>query len=144
MSIERGAPHFSRKFSSGNISVGHLSHGMNTGVRATGTMNLGSGTQNLLECCNQVVLHRITVRLALPTRKSSAVVGDGESHSFTGRNLLLHNAIKNVLWLRSWLRKLTAFIFLASPSLSGPDLIAWRPTLSYARWLNMIFPVSGI
>src|SRR5258708_12739309 len=111
MSIERGAPRCSRKFSSGNINVGHLSHGMNTGVRATGTMNLGSGTQNLLECCNQVVLHRITVRLALPTRKSSAVIGDGESQSFTGRNSLLHNAIENVFLPRSWLRKLNALFF---------------------------------
>src|SRR6266403_715246 len=109
MSIERGAPDFSRKSSSGNINVGHLSHRMNTGVCATGTMNLGSGTQNLLECCNQVVLHRITVRLALPTRKSSAVIGDGESQSFTGRNSLLHNAIENVFWPRSWLRKLNLY-----------------------------------
>src|SRR5258707_5958141 len=115
MSIERGAPHFPREFPSRDVNVGHLSHGMNTGICATGAVNLGRRAQNLLECCNQVVLHRITVRLALPTRKSSAVVGDGESHSFTGRNLLLHNAIKIVLWLRSWLRKLTALFFWPRP-----------------------------
>src|SRR5260370_31306317 len=108
MGVERSAPHFPREFPSGNVNVGYLSNGMNTGVRATGAVNLGRRAQNLLECCNQVVLHRITVRLALPTRKSSAVVGDGESQSFTGRNSLLHNAIKNVFWPRSWLRKLTA------------------------------------
>src|SRR6266436_5918399 len=115
MGIERGAPHFPREFPSGDVNVGYLSNGMNTGVRATGAVNLGRRAQNLLECCNQVVLHRIAVRLALPTRKSSPIVGDGESQSFTGRNLLLHNAIKNVFRPRSWLRKLTALFFWPRP-----------------------------
>jgi hypothetical protein len=52
---------------------------MNSGIRATGTVNLQSGSQNLAKSCDQMVLHRIAIRLALPTRKSSTVVGDGES-----------------------------------------------------------------
>jgi hypothetical protein len=51
---------------------------MNSGIRATGTVNLQSGSQNPAKSCDQMVLHRIAIRLALPTRKSSAVVGDGE------------------------------------------------------------------
>ena len=79
MGIERGEPHISREFSFWNINVSYLSHGMNSGIRATGTVNLRSGSQNLAKSCDQMVLHRIAIRLALPTRKSSAVVGDGES-----------------------------------------------------------------
>ena len=79
MSVERSEPHISREFSFWNINVSYLSHGMNSGIRATGTVNLQSGSQNLAKSCDQMVLHRIAIRLALPTRKSSTVVGDGES-----------------------------------------------------------------
>src|SRR4030088_2306139 len=79
MGLAGAEPHISRKFSFWNINVSDLSHRMNSGIRATGTVNLQSGSQNLAKSCDQMVLHRIAIRLALPTRKSSTVVGDGES-----------------------------------------------------------------
>ena len=78
MGIDRGEPHISREFSFWNINVSYLSHRMNSGIRATGTVNLQSGSQNPAKSCDPMVLHRIAIWLALPTRKSSAVVGDGE------------------------------------------------------------------
>src|ERR1700730_15732552 len=79
MSVERSEPHISREFSFWNINVSYLSHGMNSGIRATGTGNIRSGSQNLAKTWSQMVLDCIAIRLALPRRKSSAVVGDGES-----------------------------------------------------------------
>lgn len=67
MSVERGEPHFSREFSFWNINVSYLSHGMNSGIRATGAVNLQSGPQNLAKSCDQMILHRVAIRLALPT-----------------------------------------------------------------------------
>jgi hypothetical protein len=90
-----------------------------------------------------MVLHRVAAGLALPTRKSSAVIRDGESESCDGRTWLFHNATKNVFAPRFWLRKINRFIFLASALLAGSDSIVWCPTSSYAQPANMIFPVSG-
>jgi hypothetical protein len=71
--------------------VSYLSHSMNSGIRAASTVNLGSVSQNLAESCNQVVLHRVAIRLTLPTRKSSPIVSDSESQAFNERNSLCHN-----------------------------------------------------
>lgn len=79
MSVEGGEPYFGRESSFWNINMGYLSHGMNSGIRATGAVNLQSGSQNLAKSRDQMILDRVSIRLALPTCKSYAVVGDGES-----------------------------------------------------------------
>jgi hypothetical protein len=67
MSVERGEPHFSREFSFWDINVSYLRHGMNSGIRATGAVNLQTGPQNLAKSRDQMILRRIAIRLALPT-----------------------------------------------------------------------------
>jgi hypothetical protein len=67
MSVERGEPHFSRESSFWNINVSYLSHGMNSSIRATGAVNLQTGPKNLAKSRDQMILHRVAIRLALPT-----------------------------------------------------------------------------
>jgi hypothetical protein len=67
MSVEGGEPHFRRESSFWNINMGYLSHGMNSGVRATGAVNLQSGPENLAKSRHQMILDRVSIRLALPT-----------------------------------------------------------------------------
>jgi hypothetical protein len=50
MSIECGQPHIPGEFSFWNVNVSHLSQGMNSGIRATGTVNLGCHPQDLMKC----------------------------------------------------------------------------------------------
>ena len=127
--VERSRPHFARKFSSGNVNVRNLSHRMDPGIRAASAVDLRGRSQNLPEGRNQMVLDRVSTRLALPPRKSSPVVRDREAQSFTGRNSLFHSMIKNVFSSRFWLRKLTGkahrgrgpLYFLVQPAEPGPD-----------------------
>jgi hypothetical protein len=55
-----------------------LCEGVNTCVRASGTVNTHNSTSDALESAVEMILHRVPVRLALPTGERRAVVSDYE------------------------------------------------------------------
>jgi hypothetical protein len=55
-----------------------LCEGVNTCVRAAGAVNTHNSTSDALKSALEMILHRVPVRLALPTGERRAVVRDDE------------------------------------------------------------------
>jgi hypothetical protein len=55
-----------------------LCEGVNTGVRSSCAVNAHSNASDALKRALEVILHRVAMRLALPTGERRAVVRDDE------------------------------------------------------------------
>jgi hypothetical protein len=55
-----------------------LRQSVNTGVGSSGAMNADNFVTNALKSAFEMILHRVAMRLALPTSKRGAVISDNQ------------------------------------------------------------------
>jgi hypothetical protein len=62
--------------------MGSLSECMHSCIRSASAMHSGRSIKDLRQCCLDVILDSVPVRLALPARKRPPIVCDDQKESF--------------------------------------------------------------
>ena len=85
MSIHGRYPVRQAHFLPRHLDMRHLSEGMNSGIRSSGSVQFNRRRHDLRESSLQVILDSVLIWLTLPPAKWSTVIGDGQLQAFERR-----------------------------------------------------------